>query len=61
MPAEMMAPLMFGMLVVFLLLGYPVAFSLAANGLLFAAIGMQAGLLTPELLGAIPHLRYHAK
>jgi len=32
---EMMAPLMFAGLVVFLLLGYPVAFSLAANGLLF--------------------------
>jgi len=32
---ELMAPLMFGGLVVFLLLGYPVAFSLAANGLFF--------------------------
>jgi tripartite ATP-independent transporter DctM subunit len=32
---ELMAPLMFAGLVVFLLLGYPVAFSLAANGLLF--------------------------
>ena len=30
-----LAPLMFGALVVFLLLGYPVAFSLAANGLFF--------------------------
>ena len=35
MSAEIMAPLMFAALVVFLLLGYPVAFSLAANGLLF--------------------------
>ena len=49
-----MAPLMFGALVVFLLVGYPVAFSLAANGLLFGWIGVQMGLLTPELLGAIP-------
>ncbi len=35
-----MAPIMFASLVVFLLLGYPVAFSLAANGLLFFAIGV---------------------
>ena len=35
-----MAPIMFGSLFVFLLLGYPVAFSLAANGLLFFAIGV---------------------
>jgi TRAP-type mannitol/chloroaromatic compound transport system permease large subunit len=35
-----MAPIMFASLVVFLLLGYPVAFSLAANGLFFFAIGV---------------------
>ncbi len=35
-----MAPIMFASLVIFLLLGYPVAFSLAANGLLFFAIGV---------------------
>ena len=35
-----MAPIMFGSLIVFLLRGYPVAFSLAANGLLFFAIGV---------------------
>lgn len=35
-----MAPIMFASLVVFLLLGYPVAFSLAANGLVFFAIGV---------------------
>ncbi|MGH8751039.1 MAG: TRAP transporter large permease subunit, partial [Burkholderiales bacterium] len=49
-----MAPLMFGALVVFLLIGYPVAFSLAANGLLFAFIGFEMGLLKPELLQALP-------
>lgn len=52
--AEYMAPAMFAALVVFLLLGYPVAFALAANGLLFAVIGMEQGLLAPELLGALP-------
>ena len=51
---ELMAPLMFAALVVFLLLGYPVAFSLAANGILFALIGIQMGLLGPELLQALP-------
>jgi TRAP-type mannitol/chloroaromatic compound transport system permease large subunit len=39
-----MAPIMFASLVVFLLLGYPVAFSLAANGLVFFALGV---LLAP--------------
>ena len=36
-----MAPIMFGSLVVFLLIGYPVAFALAANGLLFFVIGVE--------------------
>jgi TRAP-type mannitol/chloroaromatic compound transport system permease large subunit len=35
-----MAPIMFASLVIFLLMGYPVAFSLAANGLVFFAIGV---------------------
>ena len=38
--ASNMAPIMFASLVFFLLLGYPVAFSLAANGLMFFAIGV---------------------
>ncbi|MGE0093144.1 MAG: TRAP transporter large permease subunit, partial [Alphaproteobacteria bacterium] len=48
------APLMFVALVVFLLLGYPVAFALAANGLVFAFLGIELGLLTPALLQALP-------
>src|SRR5436190_3353140 len=51
---DMMAPLMFGGLVVFLLLGYPVAFSLAAVGLLFAAVGIWHGALDLVLLQALP-------
>src|SRR6266571_3794693 len=35
-----MAPIMFAALVLFLLLGYPVAFSLAATGLFFALIAI---------------------
>jgi TRAP-type mannitol/chloroaromatic compound transport system permease large subunit len=50
-----MAPIMFATLVIFLLLGFPVAFSLAANGLFFGFIGIQLGLLTPELLQALPN------
>ena len=51
---ELMAPIMFGALVVMLLLGYPIAFSLAANGIFFALVGIGLGLLTPELLQALP-------
>ena len=54
MSLELMAPLMFGGLVVFLLLGYPVAFSLAATGLFFGLVGMELGLLHPSLLQALP-------
>jgi TRAP-type mannitol/chloroaromatic compound transport system permease large subunit len=50
-----MAPIMFGALVVFLLSGFPVAFSLAANGLFFGFVGIELGLLKPELLQALPN------
>src|SRR5471030_3092572 len=49
-----MAPIMFGALVIFLLIGYPVAFSLAANGIFFGLVGIELGLLKPELLQALP-------
>lgn len=49
-----LAPLMFTALVLFLLIGYPVAFSLAAVGMLFGWIGIECGLLTPALLQALP-------
>ena len=49
------APIMFGALVVFLLSGFPVAFSLAANGLFFAFVGIEIGLIKPELLQALPN------
>ncbi len=55
---EFLAPLMFASLVVFLLLGYPVAFSLAANGLLFAFIGIQNGLFDFAFLQALPQRVY---
>src|SRR3954462_6811312 len=49
-----MAPIMFASLVVFLLLGYPVAFSLAANGLIFGLLGIELGLFQPDFLQALP-------
>jgi TRAP-type mannitol/chloroaromatic compound transport system permease large subunit len=50
-----MAPIMFASLVFFLLLGYPVAFSLAALGLLYAISGIELGLFTPNLIQALPN------
>ncbi|MBT9569079.1 MAG: TRAP transporter large permease subunit [Thiobacillus sp.] len=55
---EYMAPLMFLGLVLFLLLGYPVAFALAANGLLFAGIGIGLGIFDLSLLQALPERVY---
>jgi len=49
-----MAPIMFAALVLFLLLGYPVAFALAANGIVFGLIGIELGLLQPSLFQALP-------
>ncbi len=59
--ATNMAPIMFVSLIIFLMLGYPVAFSLAANGLLFFAIGVWLAPLSDNtitldwnLLGTMP-------
>src|SRR5262245_61766780 len=53
-----MAPIMFGALVIFLLLGYPAAFSLGAVGLFFAVIGIELGLFVPDFLQALPERVY---
>src|SRR5215217_2294493 len=53
-----MAPIMFAALVVFLLLGYPVAFSLGAVGLIFGLIGIEVGLFRPDFLQALPERVY---
>jgi TRAP-type mannitol/chloroaromatic compound transport system permease large subunit len=49
-----MAPLMFASLVFFLLLGFPVAFALAANGIVFGLVGIELGLLNSALFQALP-------
>src|SRR5690606_9667812 len=41
-------------LVFFLLLGYPVAFALAALGIFFGFVGFELGLLSPVLFQALP-------
>ena len=51
---EVMAPLMFGGLILFLLIGYPAAFSLGAVGLFFSLIGIELGFFQPTFLQALP-------
>ena len=49
-----LAPIMFIGLIVFLLMGFPVAFSLGACGLFFGFIGVELGVLPEALLQALP-------
>jgi tripartite ATP-independent transporter DctM subunit len=51
---EMMPPLMFGGLVLAMLIGYPVAFTLAAVGLLFGFLSIHLGFFDLNFLQAIP-------
>lgn len=51
---ENFVPLMFVGLIFFLISGFPVAFALAATGLLFGTIGMEAGLFPATLFHALP-------
>jgi len=53
-----MAPIMFAALVLFLLLGYPAAFSLGAVGLIFGLIGIEMGQFAPDFLQALPDRIY---
>ena len=52
--AQNFVPLMFGGLLLFLLTGFPVAFALAATGLFFGFLGMEAGLFPASLFQALP-------
>ena len=52
--AQNFVPIMFSGLLVLLLTGFPVAFALAACGLGFGFIGMEAGLFPPSLFQALP-------
>ena len=57
-PHEWMAPLMFGGLVVFMLIGYPVSFSLSAVGLFFGFIAIKQGFFDFSLMQALPERVY---
>ncbi len=47
-------PVLFVGLLVFLMMGFPVAFSLAATGLAFGFLGMELGLIPDVLFQALP-------
>ncbi len=48
-----MPPLMFGTMILFMLIGFPVAFSLAAVGLFFGLVGIATGHFDPAFLQAL--------
>ena len=52
--AENLPAIMFGSLVLFLITGFPVAFSLAACGMFFGLIGVELGLVPAQLFAALP-------
>ena len=54
MTAESFAPVMFAGLIVVMLIGFPVAFSLAALGLLCGFIAIQAGWFPAAFMGNLP-------
>ncbi len=54
MDLEIMPPLMFGGLILFLLLGFPVTFSLSAVGLFFGFLSIEFGFFTQAYLGNLP-------
>ncbi|MEN5083297.1 TRAP transporter large permease subunit [Bosea sp. TWI1241] len=53
-----LGPMMFGGLVLFLLIGYPAAFSLAAVGLFFGFIAIEMGVIVPQYMGNLTFQLY---
>lgn len=56
--ASNLAPIMFFNLIAFLLLGFPVAFTLAAVGVLYGLIAIEFGFMQPALFQALPQRVY---
>ena len=54
MSPDILAPLMFAGALLLIFSGYPVAFSLGGTALIFAGIGVEAGMLSWSLLQAMP-------
>src|SRR6187401_3701323 len=53
--SEHLAPLMFVGMILFMLIGYPAAFSLAATGLFFGFLGIEFGLIRADFLGNLTY------
>ncbi|CAM5388055.1 TRAP transporter large permease [Eoetvoesiella caeni] len=49
-----LAPIMFINLIIFLLIGFPVAFSLAATGVLYGLVAVELGFIQPAIFQALP-------
>src|SRR4026207_645630 len=56
--SEHLAPLMFVGMILFMLIGYPASFSLAAVGLFFGYLGIELGLIRPDFLGNLTFQLY---
>ena len=54
---ELIPLLMFAAICVFLMFGYPVAFTLAGVALAFAGMGIIGGIFEPNLLKSFPKCR----
>ncbi|MFB6230003.1 MAG: TRAP transporter large permease subunit [Salinibacter sp.] len=54
MGADLLAPLMFAGALLLIFSGYPVAFALGGTALVFAVIGVEAGMISWTLLQALP-------
>src|SRR5215813_1584211 len=50
-----LAPLMFGGMIIFMLIGFPAAFCLAATGLFFGFLGIELGLISSDFLGNLTY------
>jgi len=55
---EYMSLYLFGLVFVLLLIGYPVAFTLAGTALIFTVIGEATGTFDPDFLEALPNRLY---
>jgi tripartite ATP-independent transporter DctM subunit len=55
MDPQVMAPIMFGMVLCFIFCGYPVAFSLGGTSIIFAAIGAGMGFFDFRFLNSMPN------
>ncbi|MCK5747460.1 MAG: TRAP transporter large permease subunit, partial [Oricola sp.] len=54
--AHNLAPIMFISVMALLLLGYPVAFTLAAGGLVFFFLGVELSVFAPDQIRLFPNL-----